>query len=42
MFERKSFNHIWEGKMEPFKIIGNVYFAGIFQASTHIIETTEG
>ena len=42
MFERKSFNYIWEGKMEPFKIIGNVYFAGIFQASTHIIETTEG
>jgi len=42
MFGRKVFNHIWEGKMEPFKIIGNVYFAGIFQASTHIVMTTEG
>lgn len=42
MFERKQFNNIWEGRMEPFKIIGNVYFAGIYQASTHIIKTNEG
>ena len=42
MFERKKFENIWEGRMEPFKIIGNVYFAGIFQASTHIIKTSEG
>lgn len=28
--------------MEPFRIIGNVYFAGIFQASTHIIDTGAG
>jgi len=28
--------------MEPFKIIGNVYFVGTFQASTHIIDTGDG
>ena len=42
MFERKTFKNIWEGRMEPFRIIGNVYFAGIFQASTHLIETSKG
>ncbi len=42
MFERKSFENIWEGRIEPFKIIGNVYFVGIFQASTHLIDTGEG
>lgn len=42
MFERKTFDNIWDGRMEPFRIIGNVYFAGIFQASTHIIDTGAG
>ena len=27
---------------EPFRIIGNVYFVGTFQASCHLIETEEG
>ncbi len=39
MFERKSFNNLWEGKIEPFKVIGNVYFVGSFPASTHLIDT---
>ncbi len=42
MFNRKSFNPLWKGKIEPFKIIGNVYFVGCFPASTHIIDTNEG
>ncbi|MBQ7896982.1 MAG: MBL fold metallo-hydrolase [Clostridia bacterium] len=42
MFERKQFENIWEGRIEPFKIIGKVYFAGIFQASTHLIDTGDG
>ncbi len=42
MFKRKSFNRLWEGKIEPFKIIGNVYFVGCFPASTHIIDTGDG
>ncbi len=42
MFERKKFNNLWEGKIEPFKIVGNVYFVGCFPASTHIIDTGDG
>ena len=32
----------WEGKMEPFKIIGNVYYVGTYQASSHLIDTGDG
>lgn len=42
MFERRSIKNPWEGKIEPFKIIGNVYFVGTFQASCHLIDTGEG
>ena len=35
-------NKPWEGKMQPFKIIGNVYFIGTFQASAHLIDTGDG
>lgn len=42
MFLRKSLENPWEGKMEPFKIIGNVYFVGTFQASCHLIDTGDG
>jgi len=42
MFERRKIVNPWEGKIEPFKIIGNVYYVGTFQASAHIIDTGEG
>ncbi len=42
MFERKEFAKPWEGKIDPFKIIGNVYFIGTFQGSTHLIDTGDG
>lgn len=42
MFERKKINNPWEGRIEPFKIIGNVYYVGTFQASCHIIDTGDG
>lgn len=42
MFARKSFEHKYEGIMEPFKIIGNVYFVGCFSASAHLIDTGDG
>ena len=42
MFLRKNLENPWEGKMEPFKIIGNVYYVGTFQASCHLIDTGEG
>lgn len=42
MFERRTIVNPWEGKIEPFKIIGNVYFCGTFQASCHLIDTGDG
>lgn len=42
MFERRKIANAWEGKIVPFKIIGNVYFVGTFQASCHLIDTGEG
>lgn len=42
MFTRKKFEHRYEGAIEPFKIIGNVYFVGTFPASVHLIDTGDG
>ncbi len=42
MFERRKINHPWEGAITPFKIIGNVYFVGTHQASSHLIDTGDG
>ena len=42
MFKRRKIVNPWEGKMEPFRIIGNVYFVGTFQASCHLIDTGDG
>lgn len=42
MFERRKFANPWEGYMEPFRIIGNVYFVGTYQASSHLIDTGDG
>ena len=30
------------GKMRPFRIIGNTYFVGTYQASAHLIDTGDG
>ena len=38
----KNFAAHYEGKMEPFKIIGNTYFVGTYPASSHLIDTGEG
>lgn len=42
MFERKKFEHHYEGAIEPFKIIGNTYFVGTVPASSHLIDTGDG
>ena len=42
MFQRRQIEKPWEGRIEPFKIIGNVYFCGTFQASCHLIDTGDG
>ena len=31
-----------DGKMTPFRITDNVYFVGTYQASSHLIDTTDG
>ncbi|MBR6728968.1 MAG: MBL fold metallo-hydrolase [Clostridia bacterium] len=35
-------NKPWENQVEPFNIIGNVYFVGCVAASSHLIDTGEG
>ncbi len=42
MFERRKIGNAWEGRIEPFHIIGNTYFVGTFQASAHLIDTGDG
>ncbi len=42
MFPHKKITQPWEGRVEPFKIIGNVYFVGTVQASCHLIDTGDG
>lgn len=32
----------WLGRMTPFKIFGNTYFIGTYQASCHLIDTGDG
>jgi len=38
----KTFENRYQGKIEPFKIIGNVYFVGCYPASSHLIDTGDG
>ncbi len=42
MFERKKFENHYQGAIEPFKVIGNVYFVGTTPASSHLIDTGDG
>lgn len=37
-----AMNKPWTQYMEPFKIMGNLYFVGCHAASSHLIETKEG
>ncbi len=32
----------WLGKMSPFRVFGNTYFVGTYQASCHLIDTGDG
>ena len=42
MFERRKIVNPWDGRIEPFKIVDNVYYVGTFQASCHLIDTQDG
>ena len=35
-------NHPWQGAMKPFQVLGNTWFVGLKQASTHLIDTGDG
>ena len=35
-------NHPWEGRIEPFRVYGNLYFVGTRPAPNHLINTTDG
>lgn len=34
--------NVYDGKMPPHRVIGNVYFVGTYQASSHVIDTGDG
>ena len=42
MFPRRKINLPHEGKIEPFRIAGGVWFVGTYQASAHLIDTGDG
>lgn len=42
MIEREDLLSPWEGKIDPFRLAGNVYFAGMTPASSHLIDTGDG
>ena len=42
MNDLKTWQQPWRGKMEPFKIFGNLYFVGTHPASSHMIDTGDG
>lgn len=42
MIQREELSRPWEGKIEPFRIFGNLYFAGMHAASSHLIDTGDG
>ncbi len=42
MYPRKKIIKDYEGRIEPFKVAGNVYFAGTYQESSHLIDTGDG
>lgn len=42
MFGKRKIEKPWDGAVTPFKIVGNVYFVGAYQASSHLIDTGDG
>ena len=35
-------HRVWESRMEPFRVFGNLYFVGTKPASAHLIDTGAG
>lgn len=42
MYPRTPSKKHFQGRMEPFRVIGNVYFVGTYDASSHLIDTADG
>jgi len=42
MFAVERSEHHYQGGVEPFRIVGNVYFVGTIDASSHLIDTGDG
>lgn len=42
MYKVKHFTRFYEGYIEPFRIIDSVYFCGVYQSSSHLIDTGDG
>ena len=42
MYPRKKTPRPWDGYMEPFKIVDSVYYVGVYQVCTHLIDTGDG
>lgn len=42
MYPRNKPDKHFQGRIEPFRIIGNVYFVGTYDASSHLIDTGDG
>lgn len=42
LFSDAGIRHPWKGRIEPFQLIGNLYFVGTVPASAHLIDTGEG
>lgn len=36
------YENLWEKYIRPSKLIGNLYFVGTYEASTHLIDTGDG
>ena len=37
-----TYENLWEKYIRPSKLIGNLYFIGTYEASTHLIDTGDG
>jgi len=42
MYPKKKYDNHWQGYIPPVRMAGNVYFVGIYAASTHLIDTGDG
>ncbi len=42
MIVKQELMRPYEGRIEPFRLFGNIYFAGAVEASCHIIDTGDG